>query len=98
MLIIEGKIYIPTFDISLACHLRCAVESSSVPKPESTFALSRPTIGDLLNPEGSDSVTKLAETKDAKRSLISCRRDFSKKTTKRDRLSLKYISNLSCNQ
>lgn len=96
-----------TFDISLACHFLCAVASSSSLNPMRTLAftvaltraLSRSMIGDLRKPGVRVSPDALSlEMADVSRSVIACLFCLSRKTTSKERLSLKYSSRLALYQ
>ena len=94
-----------TLDISLACHLRCAVASSSGLNPSIIFALMlalnlalKRSMGDLRNPGVRWSLESLSpESTVVNRSLIVCLFRLLRKTTNSERLSLKYISSLIYN-
>lgn len=94
------KVFWLTFEISLACHLRIALASSSARKPIHTLALTRaltlalalssPAIGDFISAGVRLSLGYLsAESKEENLSVILCRFFLSKNTTSNDRLSLK---------
>ena len=90
-----------TLDISRDCHFLCAIDNSSWLKPDRTFALnaedtlalSRPTNGDLRRPGVRGSPPRRVMMLFS-RPVISCRCLRSRKTTRRDLLSRKYISKL----
>ena len=89
-----SKMWMHTLLISLACHLRCAVANSSARKPEK--ALLRPYNG-VRRSAGVEGAfaTPLVPVICERRPCMSVRRRLSTKTMRRERLSLKYSSNLT---
>lgn len=95
-----------TFEISRACHRRCAVLSSSSLKPitlalalavAETRALRRLTKGDFNKPPPPgvrESCTERPDIEYWSRSFVACLSALFGNTTSNDRLSLKYSSRL----